>query len=61
MNRFACYLYDAVKLYASALTVLLNETVNQQLSVDYDPISDGKRIIRHILGRVYRSKYIKIS
>ncbi|VDK69516.1 unnamed protein product [Litomosoides sigmodontis] len=55
VNRFACYLYDAVKLYASALTVVLNETINQQLSVDYDPISDGKRIIHHILGRVYRS------
>ncbi|VDM21098.1 unnamed protein product [Wuchereria bancrofti] len=54
-NRFACYLYDAVKLYASALTIVLNETANEQLSVGYDPISDGKRIIGHILGRVYRS------
>ncbi|VBB30422.1 unnamed protein product [Acanthocheilonema viteae] len=55
VNRFACYLYDSVKLYASALTVVLNETANEQLSVGYDPISDGRRIISHILGRVYRS------
>ncbi|VDK69925.1 unnamed protein product [Onchocerca ochengi] len=54
-NRFACYLYDAVKLYASALTAVLNETTSEQLSAGYDPISDGKRIISHILGRVYRS------
>uniref|UniRef100_A0A915Q3I8 Guanylate cyclase n=1 Tax=Setaria digitata TaxID=48799 RepID=A0A915Q3I8_9BILA len=54
-NRFACYLYDAVKLYASALTVVLNETASEQLPVGYDPISDGRRIVSHILGRVYRS------
>lgn len=50
-----------MKLYASALTIVLNETANEQYTVGYDPISDGKRIVSHILGRVYRSKYIKIE
>ncbi|VDM94971.1 unnamed protein product [Thelazia callipaeda] len=54
-NRFACYLYDAVKIYALALTVVLNETTREQLSSGYNPVCDGKRIITHILGRVYRS------
>uniref|UniRef100_A0A183DZN0 ANF_receptor domain-containing protein n=1 Tax=Gongylonema pulchrum TaxID=637853 RepID=A0A183DZN0_9BILA len=50
-NRFACYLYDAVKLYAAALTLVMNETTSEQLAGGYDPVSDGKRIISHVLGR----------
>lgn len=51
-NRFACYLYDAVMLYAAALNELLMEFPPTN---DYDPISDGRSIIAKVLGRKYTS------
>ncbi|MFH4974134.1 hypothetical protein AB6A40_000843 [Gnathostoma spinigerum] len=54
-NRFACYLYDAVKLYATALTTVLNETAKDGIKPGYDPTKDGERIVSKIFGRVYRS------
>ncbi|VDM39574.1 unnamed protein product [Toxocara canis] len=54
-NRFACYLYDAVKLYATALTAVIDDTPAHKIAAGYDPISDGERIISKIIGRVYHS------
>lgn len=56
VNRFACYLYDAVMLYARAMTEVLSETSEQQILSGYNPLSDGKRIVANILGKVYHSK-----
>ncbi|VDK57207.1 unnamed protein product [Anisakis simplex] len=54
-NRFACYLYDAVKLYAMAVTAVIDDTPASRIAAGYDPISDGERIISKIIGRVYHS------
>uniref|UniRef100_A0A914Z0Q9 Guanylate cyclase n=1 Tax=Panagrolaimus superbus TaxID=310955 RepID=A0A914Z0Q9_9BILA len=51
-NRFACYLYDAVMLYAQALDEVLRENKPEE---DYDPLTDGELIISKILGRKYTS------
>ncbi|VDM77114.1 unnamed protein product, partial [Strongylus vulgaris] len=52
VNRFACYLYDAVYLYARALHELIEETYEQQAH-GYDPTRDGAAIIKKILNRKY--------
>ncbi|VDM63969.1 unnamed protein product [Angiostrongylus costaricensis] len=54
VNRFACYLYDAIYLYARALNELIEETSEQQAH-GYDPTRDGAAIIRKILNRKYSS------
>ncbi|CAI4232715.1 unnamed protein product [Auanema sp. JU1783] len=54
VNRFACYLYDAVYLYATALNELLSDTVEEQAR-GYDPTRDGDAITRRIIGRRYDS------
>uniref|UniRef100_A0A183CF81 ANF_receptor domain-containing protein n=1 Tax=Globodera pallida TaxID=36090 RepID=A0A183CF81_GLOPA len=53
-NRYACYLYDAMMLYAQAL----DETIQDRLRVNgtaAEAINDGARIVSRILGRTYRS------
>ncbi|EPB72092.1 hypothetical protein ANCCEY_08814 [Ancylostoma ceylanicum] len=54
VNRFACYLYDAVYLYARALHELIEETYERQAR-GYDPTRDGAAIIKKILNRKYSS------
>ncbi|KAK6738827.1 hypothetical protein RB195_020741 [Necator americanus] len=54
VNRFACYLYDAVYLYARALHELIEETSERQAH-GYDPTRDGAAIINKILNRKYSS------
>uniref|UniRef100_A0A1I8AX58 Guanylate cyclase n=1 Tax=Steinernema glaseri TaxID=37863 RepID=A0A1I8AX58_9BILA len=51
-NRYACYLYDAVMLYAEALQKLLDErnTTNPE-----EVINDGVAIINKIIGKKYTS------
>ena len=51
-NRFACYLYDAVMLYAEALNELIKESPPTD---EYDPLNDGNAIISRIRGRKYTS------
>ncbi|KJH52071.1 ligand-binding protein, receptor family [Dictyocaulus viviparus] len=58
VNRFACYLYDAIYLYARALHELIEETVERQAH-GYDPTRDGAAIIKKILNRKYSSMLIK--
>lgn len=60
MNRFACYLYDAVYLYARALHELIEETYERQAR-GYDPTRDGTAIIKKILNRKYSSRDPKHS
>uniref|UniRef100_A0A914H865 Guanylate cyclase n=1 Tax=Globodera rostochiensis TaxID=31243 RepID=A0A914H865_GLORO len=53
-NRYACYLYDAMMLYAQAL----DETIRDRLRANgtaAEAINDGARIVSRILGRTYRS------
>ncbi|KAI1724868.1 adenylate and guanylate cyclase catalytic domain-containing protein [Ditylenchus destructor] len=50
-NRFACYLYDAVMLYARALHELMMETNSTAEAA----ISSGSGIVSRILGRKYTS------
>uniref|UniRef100_A0A1I7XA08 Guanylate cyclase n=1 Tax=Heterorhabditis bacteriophora TaxID=37862 RepID=A0A1I7XA08_HETBA len=52
VNRFACYLYDAVYLYARALHELLEESSERDR---YDATRDGAAIIKRIIGRKYTS------
>ncbi|PIO71702.1 hypothetical protein TELCIR_06394 [Teladorsagia circumcincta] len=54
VNRFACYLYDAVYLYARALHELIEETTDRQAH-GYDPTRDGAAIIKKVLNRKYSS------
>lgn len=54
VNRFACYLYDAVYLYARALHELIEETTERQAH-GYDPTRDGAAIIKKVLNRKYSS------
>ncbi|KAK6057967.1 hypothetical protein COOONC_04463, partial [Cooperia oncophora] len=54
VNRFACYLYDAVYLYARALHELIEETTERQMH-GYDPTRDGAAIIKKVLNRKYSS------
>lgn len=52
-NRIACYLYDAVMLYAHAATQYLaesNKTAEESLN-------NGAEITKRILGKTYRSKW----
>lgn len=53
--RMACYLYDAVMLYANALSELLhasNDTVFE------DVINDGRKIINQIISNnKYESEF----
>lgn len=49
-NRFACYLYDAVMLYAKALHELMYET-----NLPNEAITNGSAIIEKLLGRTYKS------
>ncbi|CAI5441250.1 unnamed protein product [Caenorhabditis angaria] len=51
-TRSACYLYDAVYLYARAVDELVKENVNR---TGYDPTADGSAIIKKIVGKNYRS------
>lgn len=51
-NRIACYLYDAVYLYARAIHELVEEYGNDE---NYDPTADGKAIIDRIVNKKYRS------
>uniref|UniRef100_A0A1I7SKA0 Glyco_hydro_65m domain-containing protein n=1 Tax=Bursaphelenchus xylophilus TaxID=6326 RepID=A0A1I7SKA0_BURXY len=51
-NRVACYLYDAVMLYATAATEYLKES-NKTAE---ESIQDGEGITSRILGRTYRSE-----
>uniref|UniRef100_A0A183CED9 Guanylate cyclase n=1 Tax=Globodera pallida TaxID=36090 RepID=A0A183CED9_GLOPA len=54
-NRYACYLYDAMMLYAQAL----DETIRDRLRANgtaAEAINDGARIVSRILGRTYRSE-----
>ncbi|CAJ0587054.1 unnamed protein product, partial [Mesorhabditis spiculigera] len=49
-NRFACYLYDAVWVYARALDAHIKASPNLA-----EPEADGQGIIRRILGSTYYS------
>uniref|UniRef100_A0A1I7TT06 Guanylate cyclase n=1 Tax=Caenorhabditis tropicalis TaxID=1561998 RepID=A0A1I7TT06_9PELO len=51
-NRIACYLYDAVYLYARAIHELVEDYGSDEL---YDPTADGKAIIDRIVNKKYRS------
>ncbi|CAO4365911.1 unnamed protein product [Caenorhabditis nigoni] len=51
-NRIACYLYDAVYLYARAIHELVDEYGNDDA---YDPTADGKAIIDRIVNKKYKS------
>ncbi|KAF1766037.1 hypothetical protein GCK72_005992 [Caenorhabditis remanei] len=51
-NRIACYLYDAVYLYARAIHELVEEYGSDE---SYDPTADGKAIIDRIVNKKYRS------
>jgi hypothetical protein len=53
-NRFACYLYDAVTLYANALHESIMEARAINLT-DEEAIDNGQQIISKILGRKYKS------
>uniref|UniRef100_A0A8R1I6R9 ANF_receptor domain-containing protein n=1 Tax=Caenorhabditis japonica TaxID=281687 RepID=A0A8R1I6R9_CAEJA len=50
-NRIACYLYDAVYLYARAIQELVDEFGSDRA---YDPTADGKAIIDRIVNKKYR-------
>ncbi|GMR36337.1 hypothetical protein PMAYCL1PPCAC_06532 [Pristionchus mayeri] len=52
-NRFACYLYDAVMLYARALHRHIEKSEDKPAS--YDPVSDGEAITKWIIGSTYES------
>lgn len=51
-NRIACYLYDAVYLYARAIHELVEDYGSDE---SYDPTADGKAIIDRIVNKKYRS------
>uniref|UniRef100_A0A7E4URV4 Guanylate cyclase n=1 Tax=Panagrellus redivivus TaxID=6233 RepID=A0A7E4URV4_PANRE len=51
-NRFACYLYDAVMLYAMALDELIRENAHNP---SYNALEDGASIIAKVVGRKYSS------
>lgn len=52
--RMACYLYDAVMLYANAVSELAQST---NKTID-EVINNGTAIIQHIIGRKYASKCV---
>lgn len=58
-NRFACYLYDAVTLYANALHESIMEARAINLT-DEEAIDNGQQIISKILGRKYKSLWIRL-
>lgn len=51
-NRIACYLYDAVYLYANAIHEMLEENDGDRR---YDPTADGKAIMDRIINKKYTS------
>ena len=53
-NRFACYLYDAVCLYAQALHERIAEAVMSNSTAEM-AINNGREIVARILGRKYKS------
>lgn len=50
--RMACYLYDAVMLYANAVSEIARDT-NRTIE---QVTNNGTAIIQHIIGRKYESK-----
>lgn len=51
--RVACYLYDAVMLYADAVSELVAST-NYTIE---EVINNGTMIIKHIIGQKYQSMF----